>query len=321
MMFDFSRSTSTNTKEKTPSVEKTTTIVIWSNDDDKITNFINKCKMEEVDRLYPVPLYDTRYIWCMNACDNGSNYDYLRYKWSSLKTFDTLYFPRKQEVINALTQFDTKTGPWDAIHQRAHMCRIFAYGPPDTGKTSLIKAIANMMQRDIIKLSMKYIANDNDLMALVSSDMIRCENTIGSGVASHFTLPLSKRLYVLEDLDCDACEKIIAPRGTVSEEKPPIEETSKPKAKRKESEITLSGFLNMLDGLHELSGAMFFISTNHIELTHMESSEIAKFLKRYYRLDKAPELDLGGKNVTPSRVEQICQVCKTVEDAIVKLSL
>lgn len=70
-------------------------------------------------------------------------------KISKKKTFDTLYYEQKDELINIIGKF--KNGKLYPSHIPIdNKLGILLYGPPGTGKTGTILAIANMLNRSIL---------------------------------------------------------------------------------------------------------------------------------------------------------------------------
>merc|ERR1712004_669305 len=76
---------------------------------------------------------------------------YRRYKLSDEKTFKSLFFPEKETLLQLLEDFQGKKGKY-AIPGYPHKLGILCHGPPGTGKTSMIKAMANHLQRNIVNV-------------------------------------------------------------------------------------------------------------------------------------------------------------------------
>jgi hypothetical protein len=400
MRFEFENSTTVNQGEKSPSVTRSEQISVQSNDRAATVAYFEQCKLAEIDRLYPAPnvgvvKFQPYYWFISNKPAKGENYVFNRYPWSSAKTFDSLFFARKAEVIQTLDHFRNRTGPWAEIKQRTHTCNIFLWGNPGGGKTSMVKAIANYMGRHIFGLNMARVTCDEDMLDIVSNIYVEYKSKSYNHIES---VPLDKRIYLLEDLDCAGCEHIIAPRDpNAPPPKRQLPTTPKPESDDEDdmagytvrggrggrggrgrggrggsvvhvdmrdavplfatpapppvqgptakdvvdvkfnvNDTSLSGFLNMLNGINELTGAMFIISTNHkekfdpaiyrpgrmdidIEMGRMSSNDILGYLTRYYGDASAPEIlhaaALASGMHMPSRIEQICQSHITALDA------
>jgi hypothetical protein len=73
-------------------------------------------------------------------------------------------------------------------------------GPPGGGKTSTIKCIANELQRHIVNISFSGDITKTQLETLFYSETI---NVVNNGRTESFSIPIDKRIYVIEDVDCD----------------------------------------------------------------------------------------------------------------------
>jgi hypothetical protein len=69
--------------------------------------------------------------------DDGNTNDirYKRYKLSDRKTFQSLFFPQKNDLLSLIDDFSSRSGKY-AIPGYPHKLGILLYGPPGTGKTS-----------------------------------------------------------------------------------------------------------------------------------------------------------------------------------------
>ncbi|KAH7279468.1 hypothetical protein KP509_37G021100 [Ceratopteris richardii] len=120
------------------------------------------------------------------------------------------------------------------------------YGPPGTGKSSMIASIANFLEYDVYDLELGEVKSNVNLKGLL--------------------LEISdKALVVIEDIDCSLDLSRMKKKDEEKESdsmKPPwAEKEDKP------SKVTLSGVLNLIDGLWSSCGneRIFVFTTNHIE--------------------------------------------------------
>merc|ERR1712079_205118 len=132
---------------------------------------------------------------------NGLPTFYTEFTFSSGKTFKNIFFPQKKELIEKI-QFFMDNESWYLEHGIPYMFGLLLHGEPGCGKTSTIKAIANMTQRHIVSVPLKNIKTMNDLY-----------QALYGGKINKATIPMDKRLYVLEDIDCAGLDDIMKDRS------------------------------------------------------------------------------------------------------------
>ena len=78
---------------------------------------------------------------------------------------------------------------------------ILLHGPPGTGKTSIIKAIAKDTNRHIFNIKLHQDTTKSQIHNLFFNENVK---VLKNGQSEIFTIPLNERIYVLEDVDCDS---------------------------------------------------------------------------------------------------------------------
>jgi hypothetical protein len=92
---------------------------------------------------------------------------YKRYRLSSNKTFGTgLFHPEKEAIVRLVDDFMSKTGKF-AVPGFPNKLGLFLHGPPGTGKTSLIKALAAHTGRHIVSVPLNKVKTNQDLMNIM----------------------------------------------------------------------------------------------------------------------------------------------------------
>jgi SpoVK/Ycf46/Vps4 family AAA+-type ATPase len=177
MQFEFENSCTVNTGDKEPSVSRSEQIVIQSNDRTATLAYFERCKADEIARIYPAPVqgeFKPYYWFIANKPGKEESYVFNRYPWSSAKTFDSLFFSRKTEMVQTLDHFRDCTGPWAPEKQRTHTCNIFLWGNPGGGKclavgTKLLTHDGAMVRVEDVKVG--------DLLMGDSGEPRRVQNT------------------------------------------------------------------------------------------------------------------------------------------------
>jgi len=118
------------------------------------------------------------------------------------RSFDNVYFEQK-DVVQRRTEFFVNRADWYQKKGMPYTLGFMFYGPPGCGKTSTIKAIANYTGRHIINISLDEVKTKTQLKNLFFNDDIitkdRNQPSMGPEI---FKIPINKRLYVIEDIDC-----------------------------------------------------------------------------------------------------------------------
>eukprot|EP00934_Nitzschia_sp_Nitz4_P006844 Nitzschia sp. Nitz4//scaffold67_size101165//54792//56993//NITZ4_004530-RA/size101165-processed-gene-0.59-mRNA-1//-1//CDS//3329556477//6834//frame0 len=161
-------------------------------------------KMEDDSRYYYEMKVPEIKLTGNDDDDNSSGIMYKRYKLSEEKTFDSLFFREKHNLLALVNNFNAKSGKY-AIKGYPHKLGLLLHGPPGTGKTSLIKALAQYTGRSIVNVPLSRVNTNSELMSVFFD---RRYNVEGSYVP--VKLGFKDVIYVMED--CDAASKVVKRR-------------------------------------------------------------------------------------------------------------
>lgn len=178
---------------------------------------------------------------------------------------------KKQEIIDDLITF-SNNGEFYARIGRAWKRGYLLFGPPGTGKSTMIAAMANLLNYDIYDLELTAVKDNTSLRRLLIET-------------------LSKSIIVIEDIDCSLDLTGQRKKAAKGEEVKDGEASNQAKRAEKDpdggkaSRVTLSGLLNFIDGLWSSCGGerLLVFTTNHIE-------KLDPALIRKGRMDKHVEL-------------------------------
>lgn len=126
---------------------------------------------------------------------NKDERKYKRYKLSEEKTFNALFFPEKEMLLKLLAHFEAKSGKYE-IEGFPHKLGLLLHGPPGTGKTSLIKAMAIHTRRNIVSINLSRIKTNQELM-----DIVFDQTFAVNGEDMPIKLSFKDIIFVMEDID------------------------------------------------------------------------------------------------------------------------
>ncbi|KAF9872007.1 hypothetical protein CkaCkLH20_10639 [Colletotrichum karsti] len=159
-----------------------------------------------------------------------------------LRHLDTVHFNRevKQELLADIRNYlDPKTQMRYQSRSMPYRRGYLFYGPPGTGKSSLSVAIAGEFGLDLYEVKIPSVATDADLEQMFQEIPPRC-------------------VVLLEDIDAVWVDRANQQNGSVSGRSHSPEGNQSPNC-------TLSGLLNVLDGVGSQEGRIVIMTTNRPE--------------------------------------------------------
>jgi len=186
---------------------------------------------------------------------------YTKHKFSTTRTFENVYFEEQPVVKNRVAHF-LNNRSWYERKGIPYTLGFLFHGAPGTGKTSEIKAIANVARRHPVNIQLSEIKTKTQLRHLFFSDDIHVYN---GTTLEKYTIPISERIYIIED--ADAMGDVLLKREWKRPE--PVQAPKDPFLPEDDDvikdPIDLSFILNLLDGTLESSGRILVFTSNFPE--------------------------------------------------------
>ncbi|XP_010248609.1 PREDICTED: AAA-ATPase ASD, mitochondrial-like [Nelumbo nucifera] len=202
---------------------------------------------------------------------------YRKTMWSHVAfqhpaTFQTLAMEpeKKKEIVDDLVAF-SKGKDYYARIGKVWKRGYLLYGPPGTGKSTMIAAMANLLDYDVYDIELTAVKDNTELRRLLLETS-------------------SKAIIVIEDIDCSL--DLTGRRKKKEKEEDghtnkvdPVEKGAEEEGKEKNSRVTLSGLLNFIDGIWSACKGerLIVFTTNHVD-------QLDPALIRRGRMDKHIEL-------------------------------
>lgn len=225
-------------------------------------------------------------------------------KWNeeifhSNRHFDNLFLENKRAVVERI-EFFLHNKDWYDDRGIPYNLGIGLHGPPGTGKTSFIKALANKTKRDIVVIPLAIVKTKLELNQLFYESTYTNKNDTNSRT-------FDKKIIVFEDIDCIG--DIVKNRNLIKEkedaQRKQYEEflknskglqhvDFKPLEFSSSDPLSLDDFLNLWDGVLETPGRIIVLTSNFY-------NELDPALIRPGRIDITYEF----KNVSHSILQEI----------------
>lgn len=182
------------------------------------------------------------------------------------KTFDTLFYDDKDNLVKILTKFKNKT-LYPPNISMDNKLGILLYGPPGTGKTGTITAIANFLKRDVVSINFSEITTckqfddilsySNNKQNIIIFDEFDC---ILDAVLDNSHLQ-KKKVVAEEPAKMNWGELLAAAEG--EERKKILDMIRENKKVKPEEPINLGYLLSKLDGLESNEDRIIIATTNN----------------------------------------------------------
>ena len=178
------------------------------------------------------------------TCSDGTPVDcgYVNRK----KTMDKMFFKNKPEIVNLLDKFKNKTLIREGV-PLDNKLGFLLHGPPGTGKSGLIQAIANYTNRGILEI---------DIRAIHPKQLDRI-----------WTMDPEKWIFVFEEFDCllSDIKSRAEPKESSGENRTFIINANNSPPHKRDKGITLDLLLKKMDGIGSNEGRIIIATTNYPE--------------------------------------------------------
>eukprot|EP00547_Thalassionema_nitzschioides_P015688 CAMPEP_0194231670 /NCGR_PEP_ID=MMETSP0158-20130606/322_1 /TAXON_ID=33649 /ORGANISM="Thalassionema nitzschioides, Strain L26-B" /LENGTH=732 /DNA_ID=CAMNT_0038964325 /DNA_START=71 /DNA_END=2269 /DNA_ORIENTATION=+ len=179
---------------------------------DSIDAFIDKAykwymaelRRNEDNSRYMYELQEPEALGSSGDNESKNGILYSRYKLSEEKTFNSLFFKEKESLLKLVDHFTNKSGKY-SISGYPHKLGVLLHGPPGTGKTSLIKALAQYTGRSIVNVPLSKVTTNSELMSIFFDKRYEI---LGESVP--VKLGMKDVIFVMEDVD--AASKLVRRR-------------------------------------------------------------------------------------------------------------
>ena len=125
-------------------------------------------------------------------------FTYSMQEFVTNRRFTNLFGP-EIDVIRKRVEFFVNNKKWYDKKGIPYTLGLLLSGPPGTGKTSIIKCLANETGRYIINVNMHGDITKSQMQNLFFNETLM---VVRNGVSVNIHVPIAKRIYVLEDVDC-----------------------------------------------------------------------------------------------------------------------
>lgn len=181
---------------------------------------------------------------------------------------------------------------------------IMLHGPPGTGKTSLIKALAHDTGRHILNVKLTSQMTASQLQGLFYSPTVKC---VGGGKNTAYNIPTDNRIMVIEDADCTGGKSLLSRRRGFTDGK-------KSRYQKKPPLFDNSEISEVLDGL---ASKPISPTDLHQHLTIMTSLQNLKQLKdEYFRTKAVEQSQTSNKSSQPNQSIDLAMLLNVLDGVL-----
>jgi SpoVK/Ycf46/Vps4 family AAA+-type ATPase len=277
--------------------------------------------------------------------------DFVEAPFYTNKSFDNIFFEKKQEIISYLKLFLNTNNENKEINEKYGIpfkCVFMLHGPPGCGKSSLIKSTIKYTKRHCVLVSWSRIKTCSDFVALFRP--IKIDKKVYNQdqliiVFEDFDANENNVLKKRDEIKSKLLEKINTSNDNTNniDINDKLESLLKTHIVKNNDEITLEYVLNVLDGIVELNNSIVFFTTNTLEaidpaltrpgridkvikMDYLNSKMLKEILQHYYKNQsyekyKTKIKNIENKEISYSRIIQIVVESKNINEFFKNLEL